>query len=286
MRPGRTRWSPWNRRRPTAAPAFEDFDTDTDDHVVSHLIRAHAPAAISARREQEITQVLLCASPTSTETVASRLVADVRALWDVHSTTLLRRETDMAAIAAAAHWTFTPTDFRMQTRDRALARNVCRTTMNGHTLTVYDRFRIEPARSRDQLCGLTVRTNVCLGVPHAPSFAIATITNPTGWTRLGPRVSTADERIDARYAVHCVDRDWIRHLLDDRVCAALDAPEPIEVVLDEGVLRLTTTTGGADADVVAHMVALAHQFNTHLNAHAHAVDPGSADSLPARTVAA
>ena len=173
-----------------------------------------------------------------------------------------RRAAAVAAFAAARNLPYAPAD-PSGYLGRTGVCNVVRGTVDGTPFTLSDRItevetQVENGPRRTHITGasttVTVPFPTVVGLAVAPDSAEATLR----WSYLGPQVQLESGDFNAAFNVYCDDPVRARLVLNPAVMAALlDWPDPLQLVLADGELRLTTPTTLTPTARLDALVALA-----------------------------
>lgn len=196
------------------------------------------------------------------------LNAQGRRLWAWHHRVLLAREEAVAAVAHRNGWAFRRADPTLRA-GRHVVLNVVRGVRDGIPFAVFDDVTATETTVNDTVT-MTLKPATCVVLPFAAPFRLAVVPDRIGstahWGHLGHQVQLESGAFNDAYNVYCVDPVRARLVLNPAVMARLLDNPGLDLVLENGLLRLDRPGAFSAESTTEAMVELA--YSVHRSASA------------------
>ena len=185
--------------------------------------------------------------------------ADSALLWSWAHERLLAREAAVQEVAAQRGWTYRSRDLRAAADGSA--RNSLVGEHDGVPFLAYDRIRSTGHTEVDnEVVSVSISTDTVVQVPFPAAFRLAVVADTFGaavrWGHFGAAVELESGAFNDAYDVYCLDPYRARLVLNPAVMALFAAHPGLEMVLDQGLLRLTRPDALADPAALVELVGL------------------------------
>ncbi|HEU4910865.1 MAG TPA: DUF3137 domain-containing protein [Actinomycetes bacterium] len=196
------------------------------------------------------------------------LTAQARRLWAWHHRTLLAREEAVAALAHRRGWEFRRVDPTLRA-GRHLVLNVVRGARDGIPFAAFDDVAATETTVNDNVT-MTLQPATSVVIPFAAPFRLAVVPDRIGagvhWGHIGHQVQLESGAFNDVYNVYCVDPIRARVVLNPAVMARLLDSPGLDLVLENGLLRLDRPGAFAAEPTAEAMVDLAYQVHRSASA--------------------
>jgi hypothetical protein len=190
-------------------------------------------------------------------------VALAELTWKYQAPVLLFRERSVGGVAAAHGWQFTPVDYRLAASAEGVARNVVHGERDGVPFVVHDLVRARPVEEDEstRVIGVSIRAGTVASVPAPVAVRLAVVRSglftSVSWSHIGPRVRVGQPVLPDAFRVYCGDPVLARAVLTPEVARALAGAGAVDVVVDQGEVRVLHAAGFVEAQDLPALVDLA-----------------------------